>query len=227
MSNLNLLDSGVFTVPMIAELISVPRSKVRAWVNGHGKTQKPLIDNELSQVDDKLAVSFTNLMELQFVNFFTKAGVKLRDIRAIMQEAKRALNHPHPFATKTVFQTDKKKIVAKIAKDNGVEHIYDLKSQNYEMKDIVMQSFEHDMIYDPNGNACVWYPRRNRCPNVVINPRRSFGRPILQGSQIPTEAIFKVFLVEESLETVSAMFEIGEQDVREAVDFENTLREAA
>jgi uncharacterized protein (DUF433 family) len=224
---LKLIDAGIFTIPVAAELLGVSANMVRIWVDGHKGKQSPIIENELGRVDGKLAISFKNLMELQFVAFFVRAGVRLPEIRAIMSEARQAMNNSHPFATKTVFQTDGKKIVAAIAKKNGVESIYDLKSKNYEMKPIVLPSLKIDLVYDPDGNACIWYPRRASSPNVIITPKHSFGRPILQDSKIPTAAISRAYGVEKSAGVVSAMFEITERRVREAVSFEAEMRMAA
>ena len=50
-----------------------------------------------------------------------------------MTDAREMLSHPHPFATKTVFKTDGRKIVAEIAHRHGLMLVYDLKSKNYEM----------------------------------------------------------------------------------------------
>ena len=127
---LNLIESGIYGVSEAAALVGATERKVRGWVTGY-KTAGigPLIDNEIGWLDGRLAFSFTNLMEIRFVAFFVKAGVQLRYIRAIMQEVKRELDHPHPFATRTVFRTDGKKIVAEIARRNGVTDIYDLRVQ--------------------------------------------------------------------------------------------------
>jgi uncharacterized protein (DUF433 family) len=227
MSEPNLLETGIFIIPEAAELVGESQRMVRIWVDGHKGKQEPVIENELGRVDGKLAISFANLMELQFVTFFARAGVPLREIRVIMHEAKRMLEHPHPFATTTVFLTDGRKIVAAIARDNGIEDIYDLKSKNYEMKEVVLRSLKRDVVYDPAGNARIWYPRRRLSPNVIVNPRRSFGRPILKESSIPTSAIANAFAVEKDAKVVSLMFEIQERQVREAVDFEALLRKAA
>lgn len=223
----NLLETGIFTVPEVAELVRAPQSMVRIWIDGHKGKQEPVIENELGRVDGKLAISFTNLMEIQFVAFFARAGVPLREIRMIMHDVKTMLAHPHPFATKAVFLTDKRKIVAKIARENGVDAIFDLKTKNYEMKDVVLPSLQMDLVYDPEGRARIWYPRRALSPNVIINPRRSFGRPILRESSIPTNAIANAVAVEKSVKVVSLMFEIPERQVREAVAFESALRKAA
>ncbi len=227
MSEESLMDTGIFTIPVAADLVGASASMVRVWVDGHSAKQIPIIKNELGRVDGKLAISFTNLMELQFVAFFSRAGVRLHEIRAIMSEVKRTLEHPHPFATHTVFQTDGKRVVADIARKNGIESLYDLKTKNYEMKLVVMPSLKRDVVYDPDGNARVWYPRRALAPNVIINPHHSFGRTILKDSRIPTATIARAYDVEKSIGVVSAMFEIPERRVREAVSFEAAFRSAA
>ncbi len=227
MAQPNLMGRGIFTIPVAAGLVDVPTRLMRVWVEGHKGRQSPVIENELGKVAGKTAISFTNLMELQFVAFFSKAGVRLQDIRAIMSEAKNILEKPHPFATRTVFQTDGKKIVAAIAAKNGVESIYDLRSNNYEMKMVVLPSLMNDIVYDPAGNAQEWFPRRELAPNVIINPLHSFGRTILRDSRIPTSAIADAFGVEKSTGVVASMFEISERRVKEAVSFEASFRLAA
>ena len=56
---------------------------------------------------------------IRFLAFFVNAGVKLREIRGIMDAVRTELNRAHPFATNTVFKTDGKKIVAEITSRHG------------------------------------------------------------------------------------------------------------
>ncbi|MEA2951835.1 MAG: hypothetical protein QOJ96_1355 [Alphaproteobacteria bacterium] len=223
----DLLELGIFTVPEVAALVGAPQAAVRVWVGGHTGKQQAVIDNQLGRVHGKVAVSFTNLMELRFVAFFAKQGVGLREIRRIMDEAKDSLARPHPFATNTVFKTDGKKIVAEIARKNGVEGIYDLRSKNYEMRVVVLDSLKDDVVFDPNGDAISWCPRPTIAPNVIVHPMFSFGRPILRRSHIPTNAIADSVKVEGNAKFVSEIFDIPEKHVREAVCFEKSLRQAA
>jgi uncharacterized protein (DUF433 family) len=223
----DLLETGVFSVAETAYLVGASQADVRIWIDGKKGRQEPLIENELGRVDGKLAISFKNLMEIQFVAFFARAGVPLREIRAIMEEARRLLDDPHPFATNAIFRTDGKKILGEIAKENGIESLFDLRSKNYEMKPIVLASLKTDVVYDPGGVARVWYPRRDAFPSVVINPRRAFGRPILRDSNIPTAAVASAFKAERDTRIVSLQFEITKGQVREAIDFEASLRKAA
>lgn len=225
--SLDLLGAGLYTIPETADLVSAPQPDVRVWVEGRAGKQAPIIENQIGRLGNKVAISFTNLMELRFVALFSAAGVRLNEIRSILREVKETLHHPHPFATNTVFKTDGRKIVAEIAKNNGILNIYDLKSKNYEMRDIVMDSLKEDIVFDPRGQAVAWRPRPKIAPNVYVHPSFSFGRPILMPSRIPTEAIAKAVKAEGSQATVAELYEIPLARVREAVSFDAALRRAA
>lgn len=222
-----LIEIGIYTIPEAAELVSAPPRALRVWVEGRKDKQAPVIDNQVGRIGRTVAVSFTNLMELRFVSEFSKAGVRLNGIRAIMDEVRDILKHPHPFATKTVFKTDGKKIVAEIARKNGVQVIYDLKSKNYEMHVVVLKSLKENVIWTPAGDAIAWYPRPEFAPNVIIHSRHSFGRPILRASKIPTETLAEAMAAEGSAKTVSQLFCVPEKQVREAVSFQRHLQHAA
>lgn len=223
----NLIESGIYSVSEAAALIGATERKVRGWVAGYQGGDAPLIDNELGWIDGRLAFSFTNLMEIRFVAFFAKAGVKIRQIRAILDEVKHTLNHPHPFATRTVFRTDGKKIVAEIGRRNGVSNIYDLKSRNYEMRSVVLMSLKDDVEYDPSGEIRLWRPRPKLAPHVILHPKFSFGQPVLQDSRVPTAALRDAVAAEGSAAAVADQYDLPVKQVREALKFETQMRMAA
>jgi uncharacterized protein (DUF433 family) len=227
MAHPDLLEIGIYTIPDAAELVGASQASVRVWVEGHAGKQEPIINNQLGRVGGKTAVSFANLMELRFIARFVKEGVRLPGIRKIMDEAREMLRHPHPFATKTVFRTDGRKIVADIARRNGLHLVYDLKSKNYEMPTVVMKSLKENVVFDPQGDAMEWTPRPKIAPNVIVHPRIAFGHPVLRRSNIPTETIAKAVKVEGSAQFVADIFDISARHVREAVAFEEHLLRAA
>lgn len=223
----DLLDAGIFTVPEVAALVQAPADLVRTWIIGRPDRQTAVIDNQLGRVGGKVAISFANLMELRFVARFAKEGIKLREIRKIMTEAKELMGkHPHPFATRLVFRTDGKKILADTVSKNGHD-LYDLRSRNFEFWDVVADSLKEDIVFDPQGEAAAWYPRRTLAPNVVVNPAFSFGRPTLKQSHIPTETLADAVKAEGSARVVAKLFEVPEKQVYEAVKFQRDLRKAA
>jgi uncharacterized protein (DUF433 family) len=224
---LKLIETGIFSVSEAAKLVGATERKVRGWVVGYGKGEGPLIDNELGWVDGRLAFSFVNLMEIRFIAFFENAGVKLPHIRAILSEAKSLLDHPHPFATSIVFRTDGRRILAKIAKKNGIDDLYDLKSRNFEMETVVFESLKSGVEYNPQGGISSWRPRPQTAPHVIVHPKFAFGHPVLRESRIPTRTLRDAVKAEGSAEAVAELYEVPIKQVREAVKFERDLKMAA
>lgn len=223
----DLLDAGIYTVPEVAALVEAPADLVRTWIIGRPDRQTAVIDNQLGRVSGKVAISFANLMELRFVAKFASQGIKLHEIRNIMTEAKALMGqHPHPFATRLIFRTDGKKILAETIRKNGHD-LYDLKSHNYEFWEVVADSLKEDIVFDPHGEAAAWYPRRAVAPHVVVNPAFSFGQPTLRESHIPTETLALAVKAEGSARVVAKLFDIPERQVSEAVAFQRELRKAA
>ncbi|WP_417518722.1 hypothetical protein [Minwuia sp.] len=229
MPNVNLLEKGIYSVPDAARLTGVSQNRVRGWISGYpGTSVSALLDNEIGRFHEKLALSFVNLMEIRFIDVFSSYGVKVAAIRAMLEEAKLFLGHPHPFATNAIFRTDGRKIFASCAEATGDEKLYDLKAKNFAMKEIIDQSLTRGVEFDEEGNAKAWHPLSHDAPNVVIRPNWSFGQPHMNESGVPTRAIYDAYRVEdETTESVAFWFEIDPLQVHEAVRFETLLRAAA
>lgn len=226
--NAPLIDKGLYTVGDAARLLQVSPRRVRGWISGYPNTKaEPILRNDVGWLDGSLAFSFANLMEIRFIGHFTALKVRTETIREMAREAERFLRHPHPFATKTMFQTDGKKIFAETAQATGDKKLYDLKAKNWAMLDVIEQSLHREVSYDPSGDAAAWIPRA-AIPSVIIHPRRAFGQPILKEEGVPTRALFEAFQAEgDDTDAVAKWFQITPARVREAVEFEINLAMAA
>ncbi len=228
MATPDLLETGIFRVAEAAFLLGVSQRRVRGWISGYaGRHTGPLIQNELGWSDDRVAISFRNLMELRFIAVFESEGVKFGRIRRVMEEVREITTHPHPFATDIIFKTDGRKIVGELINKTTDRVIYDLESHNFEIADVVYKSLHQDVHYDFNGQAQFWIPRRLIAPNVIVHPRFAFGAPIIKASGIPTRAIADAVASEGSDQSVADAFDRPLREVREAVRFEQALRKAA
>jgi uncharacterized protein (DUF433 family) len=228
MATPDLLEAGIYTVQEAAFLLGVSQQRVRGWISGYARRSAgPIIENELGWSDDRVAVSFRNLMELRFIAVFEQEGVKFQRIRRVMEEVREITTHPHPFATNIVFKTDGRKIVGELINKATGKQIYDLESRNFEIADVVYRSLHNDVEYDFNGEARFWIPRRHIAPNVIVHPRFAFGKPIMKTSGIPTRALAQAVHSEGNAEIVADAFDRPVREVREAVRFERELRKAA
>jgi uncharacterized protein (DUF433 family) len=225
-TRMSLLDGGIYTIPQAARLLDVSTAKLRFWVSGkrsmHGL---PIIQSEHAPIDHQIALSFVNLIEIKFINAFSKYGVSVRSIRHMAEEAKRVLSHPHPFATDVVFRTDTRRILIETtAQETGDKCLYDLKGKNWGLYEVLVAGLKDDIIFGPSGVASAWYPRRRSAPHVLVHPKVAFGQPVLTQTAVPTEAIYDAWTAEnEDVEGVARWFEVPTKRVVEAVNFQARL----
>ncbi len=226
--NAPLINQGLYTVPEAARLLRDSPQRIRGWIAGYPRTKaEPILKNDIGWLDDDLAFSFANLMELRFIQYFAGQKVSVRAIRGMAREAEKILRHPHPFATKTIFQTDGRKIFAQIAEETGDRKLYDLRDKNWAMLTIMERSLHVGVEYNPSGDAAIWQPRAEY-PNVIVHPAIAFGQPVIRGEGIPTRTLYEAFQAEKnSVANVAKWFGVKPSVVNDAVGFEVNLSMAA
>ena len=78
----------------------------------------------------------------------------------------------------------------------------------------------HDFEFDGDLVAR-WFPLGR--PSIVLDPQRSFGRPVLATGGVPTEVIANAAIVEGSAEQAAVLYEVPTAAVRDAILFEQKL----
>src|SRR5688572_5724280 len=126
-----LLSSGIFGITEAARLLRLKPERLRWWVAN--PRHEPVIKSSLPTIAHRVALSFINLIEAQFIKFFAEEGVHLNSIRVMAREAKRILKHPHPFATDVLFKTDGRTIFALTYEKTNDPRLYNLRTHNWAM----------------------------------------------------------------------------------------------
>jgi uncharacterized protein (DUF433 family) len=67
-----------------------------------------------------------------------------------------------------------------------------------------------------------WWPL-GRDHRVVLDPERSFGRPIITPESVPTAILARAFQAEGSIDSVARWYEVDPRSVLDAVEFEKKL----
>ncbi len=223
----NILGVGLYSVPEAARLTRVPAGKIRGWINGYsqrleaGKRSVPLIHRQIPTVENKPALGFLDLLEVKFVNWLISYGVSWKTIRIAADRARDQLHYEHPFALAR-FHTDGKAIFLETQEETGDRKLNDLTKNNFAMYEILEDSFREGIEFNREGIASIWRPSK-RSPQIVLDPGRSFGRPIDDPSGIPTEVLADAYKAEGSFERVGAWYGVSAATVRAAVEFELEL----
>lgn len=224
----DLVGVGLYTVSEASRLTGVPYASIRRWLFGYDfrsrsgseRKMKPIWKGDLGAVDHIKALSFLDLMEVRMVHAFRDTHkVSWRAIRQAAEEACREFDSRHPFTMKR-FRTDGNRIFADIESRAEVK-LYDLNRKSFVMGEIVNQSLFEGIEFE-DGQAARWYPDWGK-NLIVIDPQRSFGRPIVAKEGVPTGILAKAAQVEGSEKTAASWHDVPQSAVHAAVAFEKRL----
>ena len=223
------LGIGFYTVPEAARLIRMPPRNITRWLGGYayksgGEVRRipPLWDPELPANDERLELSFRDMIELRFIQAFIRQDVDLQVIRECLEAAREAVQDPRPFSTRR-FKTDGRTIFLESLKADGGSEMLDLKRGQYVIKAVLEQTFRD---LDIEGDVVTrWRPFQGR-ESIVIDPRRAFGQPIAAEAGVPTVTLAEAVKAEGSIERVARLYEVPVAAVRDAVRFEELLHAA-
>lgn len=225
----HFLNTGLYTVSEAARLTRIPAGKIRRWIRGYtfrkGESVRhsdAVWQTEIKPLDDKAALSFRDLLELRFVDAFIKAGVSWVTMRRAHTKAQEELKTTHPFCSKRI-ATDGKNILLKQAEEDSDEALINLVTDQREFSRIV-QDFLKELEF--SGDDIVWWPLgKNR--QIVVDPRRNFGQPTVAKSGVPATTLARSVKANSSIDIVARWYEAQRDEVRDAVEFEDSLAKAA
>lgn len=227
-ATMEYIGQGVYTVSEASRLTGVDSRKIMRWLRGyefHGRTRNgeslPVFRSDYGMVNGRVALSFLDMVEIRFVDAFRRHGVSWRAIRIASHKAAEMLHFDHPFSMRK-FLTDGKTIVARIAREQNDIELIDLVTDQYEFDKIITPYLYEGLDFSGHDTATRWWPLGKR-HSIVIDPERSFGKPILDKFNIPTATIAASFRANKSYTETAKWFEIDARSVREAVDFERKI----
>jgi hypothetical protein len=186
-----------------------------------GKLRSPaVISPSVPPIEGKVALSFRDLIEVRFVRHFLRAGVSWRLLRRAAQQARHELLDDN--GARLRFSTDGVTVFADALAADGDRRARDLVANQYVLLSILEQSIQSEFDLDADRLIRAWMPR-HETPLVLVNPARSFGRPLVEPG-IPTSTLSDALKAERGDRArVAALFDTTEEAVRQAAAFELNL----
>ena len=136
-----------------------------------------------------------------------------------MVRAREILHDERPFTT-AKFRTDGRSIFLEIAQQANDPVLLDLLKNQYGMKRVIEPSFKN-LDYEENV-AVRWWPMSHK-HQVVIDPKRNFGAPIVDEGGVATSVLADAVGAEGSIKAAARYYNVNERAVRDAVRFEENL----
>ncbi len=223
---MDLIGIGLYTASEAARLARLPTQSVIRWTMGYRyqrdggiHEQPPIVRRDLSETDYAAALSFRDLMEVRFIGAFRHEGVSLQAIRIAAERTAEMYGHSHPFSTSR-FKTDGNRIFEEIPHLDDVK-LLDVNRWQYAFHSIVKPTLYGGFEFEFD-HVARWFPEHPK-RRIVIDPQRSFGRPIIAEQGIPTDVLAKAVEVEGSEKEIAKWYDVPVGAVNDAVEFEQKL----
>jgi hypothetical protein len=229
---------GLYTPAEVAAFLGEKPQDVRRWAFGYTRRRRggrvdhpPLIATELPEVEGKRALTFVELVELMYVRGFYRAGASWPLIRKAARVAARIFGTAHPFALRRFF-ADPGGIYALLEEADGGESLVELVGHGQHALHQLVRPYLGQLDFDPHDVARRWWPM-GREGHVVLDPRVSFGAPLVDAVGIPARALTEAFDAEAArtprtaLDQVAWIYQIEPRHVESALRFRSWLRRAA
>lgn len=217
---------GLYAVPEAARITGVSSARIRRWLRGYKydvageqHISPPVWTPDLPLVGESLALSFRDLVEVRFVDYFLKKGVSWPNLRAAARLASEATGSTHPFSTKK-FKTDGDSIFASFKGTSGA-HLLDFVRRQFAIPGFI-EPYLFKGLEFANFDVIRWFPMEPS-KRVVIDPRISFGQPIVLPEAVPTSVLARAFRADDSVDLVAKAYEVSKHSVNAAVKYERLL----
>jgi len=238
----SLLGVGIYTRAEAGRLLNLSPARVSSWLRGYRYswgprdarrrgTQPPVLKTDIPLFGGTLVVSFLELMELRVVKRFRDSGTSLQAVRLVWERAAAAFGTDHPFAHHRFF-AEAGHILVSLENEPPEaipEVLYEISSRREPHQAIagllVKESIQVVEFDTQTKLVREWRPGGPTTP-VVLNPRIAFGAPTVAGTRVPTDVLHR-FARSRPIGSVAELFELTEEQVTAALDFETHLAKAA
>jgi len=218
--DIDIFGKGIYSPRQAARLVGGTPQEIRRWTRGSGPTE-PLWNAYYQGVDDAAELSFADLIEVRVVRAFKQSGVSTQAIRFAIAFAQDKYGVERPLSTLR-FKTDGSEILMDaIEKDGDFVSLAKAHPGQKISAEIVKQSVK-DLEYEGN-HVARWRPSAAR--EVVIDPNRQFGSPVLDDYGIATSTLFEEFQIFSDARYLAKIYELPLKLVNEAIRFETQLEE--
>lgn len=226
MENYKYIGKGVYSISDAQRFTRISRPKIRHWVRGDLRTGDygrnsvpPIISPQYEKIDDKYALGFLDLIELLVINRLKEKDFTIPLIRIMHENGKKQLKHSHPFAFLELY-TAGHDLIANIPDEEVGDMLVSLRNNNVNLKEIVSIYLENIDFSDVKPSISLrWWPigREN---GIVLDPKRSFGQPIVSERGVPTYILASAVKAEGSPEKTANLYKVSLEHVKKAFEYE-------
>ena len=225
----------IYSIPQAAQYLRLRNDRLRDWVGGwFSKTKadkrsfEPLIklphpnNFELLPQSKTTLLSFTNLVEAHvLIAIFKATGFSRKQLSTALDYIKRRLSTPQLYAGK---EFERK----------GIPLLFERFGQKLAASDReqeagqILATYFDRIVRDEAGLPLKLYPftklpGSDEPKTVMIDPRISFGRPVLAGTGIPTAILAERYKAGDSIDELAEDYNCNRLQIEEGIRCELPL----
>lgn len=221
-------DIPAYSVGEAAHYLGVPKSTLRSWFAGQAQADGRRFQAVIRPADPKsLGLSFSNLVEAYVLSAIRrKHKIGLPTIRKGLTFLTKQFGSDRPLLQEQFATHGAQLFVERLGQVINLS-----KNGQVEMHDLILAYLER-VERDTKGLPIKLYPfMRDQPPreqprSVVIDPRVSFGRPVLAGTGIPTAVLAEQFKAGDDPADLAKEYGANDQAVWDAIRCELDLQAA-
>lgn len=211
------INNGIYTLPEVSRILRLPYYKVNKWVNSYWDTKLGAsFESKYSwTVKNSKAVSFHTLIEFYVLILLAESGVSTKCVLHAHVELSKLYNTAFPFAQKSILdgiRTTGKKVF--VETKDGILSLDGNKQFNLDF----IRVFFRNLDFDNELIASRFWPL-GKDRNIVVDPMRQFGHPVIGATNIYPETLFNLYKAGEPIEFIAFTYEIDMAHVRDAIEF--------
>jgi uncharacterized protein (DUF433 family) len=173
-------------------------------------------------------IPFIGLVEGLALSAFRRAGVPMQRIRPALERLETEMGLRHALASDRLY-TDGAEVLFDYGREASEEKIAQLvvvRNQQRVFAPIVQQYLRH-ITYGPDHWATrVRLPGYENTP-VIVDPKRSFGRPVIQRVRVPVEELVDRWWAGDSIHVLADDFGLKEAEVEDVIRVATRIPAAA
>lgn len=224
-------DVAAYSIPEAAHYLGVPASTLRSWFAGQKyshKGEQRSFHAVIRPADPKtLGLSFSNLVEAYVLTAIRrKHHIGLPTIRRGLKYLTEKLGSKRPLLQEQFATRGAELFVERLGQIINLS-----RNGQLEMAELI-RAYLARVERDAKGVPIKLYPfMRSQPPQeqprtVVIDPRVSFGRPVLAGTGIPTAVLAEQFKAGDAVPELAREYGASEEAVWDAIRCELDLKAA-
>jgi uncharacterized protein (DUF433 family) len=207
-----------YSIAEAAQYVRVPFSTLCTWVKGRtGTAGATKTEPVILLPSGSHLLSFQNLVEAHVLGAIRRHhGVPLQRVRRALRFVQKSLSQPHPLITAR-FETD--------GIDLFVNELGKLLNASRDGQVAIKEALQASLRrveHDADGLAARLFPfvrtgDSDEPRSIVVDPRISFGRPVLARTGIPASTVVSRLKAGESLDSIAFDYGITPEQVTDAI----------